>query len=873
MNESELGEASWGVDEQPVSKMESVVKEPLETATPKGASRLQPKPPLKPKPPVLAHGTGKQDRAHTAAAVVLEPSAETNGPPVPAKRKISDEAVAGDALSSSGNVRKMRELFDKASGLAEGEEPVAKEPPVRGLVRSEPALDIPDGTRPVPKARKKHLARSADLTDDPVMHGEGGQAPPEVPKRLPLEVHPSQETSKGLEMELPAAGETAEVWHCPSGCPCMCHLQRPGMVLVWKALPESQDETDGSEHSGSDSSGTGHFRFILHVTDADLSGTEEKEGVALPVEEEAAILRDAVNGENGALPLPPGSEVISKEDGLRPRPPARPPNAVPKPLRRNRPVAPTADAPHLPQQRLALLRQRYTASDLDKISKCVGELNLHIQKRQLPPAGEQCPPMAEEMASRRPVAACGLPEPPSPKVTRSAPPSPKDKHQPGLYDAVYDLALDDGSRHDVYEAHLEIVESSDVKTGNRNLTNWESQFESEPLYQTYRETVIKKEIKRQTLMRDSSKTSEDYAYESIPLVPDGDSASLQTPRLQALVVSLWQNLNAVRQSGILNDLSQRECRLQESMFEVLTSEASYLRSLKVLIEHFMNSRDLNDTIILRDKKTLFSCIARVKEVSESFLKDLEERMDESIMITDVCDIIYFHAQHNFQVYVDYVRNQLYQEQKYSQLMEENSQFAAVVVRLQEQPRCQRLPLMSFLLLPFQRITRIKMLIENILQRSEVGSVNEETASKALGLVSKIIEECNREVGVMKQMEEMIHIGKKLEFDKLKAIPIISQQRHLEKQGELWEIGSRGNLFAMKPKLSPLYLFLFNDLLLITTKKSERYQVVDYAHRSLVEVQDCPANSLGAGLANCFRLVLLENHQGRQSERLVKTATE
>ncbi|XP_043539491.1 rho guanine nucleotide exchange factor 15-like isoform X2 [Chiloscyllium plagiosum] len=809
--------------------MESVAKEPLETATPKGASKLQPKPPLKPKPPVLAHGAGKQDRAHAAAAAVPEPSAEPNGPPVPAKRKTSDEAVAGDALSSSGNVRKMRELFDKASGLAEGEEPVAKEQPARGLVRSEPALDIPDGTRPVPKARKKPLARSAGLTDDPVMHGEGGQVPP-VPKRLPLEVHPSQETSKGLEMELPAAGETAEVWHCPPGCPCMCHLQRPGMVLVWKALPEGQDETDGSDHSGSDSSGTGHFHFILHVTDADLSGTEEKEGVTRPEEQEAAILRDEVNGGNGALSLPPGSQVISKEDRLRPRPPARPPNAVPKPLRRNRPVAPVADAPHLPQQRLALLRQRYTASDLDKISKCVGELNLHIQKRQLPPAGEQPPPVAEEMASRRPVAACGLPEPPSPKVTRSAPPSPKDKHQPGLYDAVYDLALDDGSRHDGYEAHLEIVESSDVKTGNRNSTNWESQFESEPLYQTYRETVIKKEIKRQTLMRDSSKTSEDYAYESIPLVPDGDAASLQTPRLQAL----WQNLNTVRQSGILTDLSQQECRLQESMFEVLTSEASYLRSLNVLIEHFMNSRDLNDTIILRDKKTLFSCITRVKEVSESFLKDLEERMDESIMITDVCDIIYFHAQHNFQVYVDYVRNQLYQEQKYSQLMEENSQFAAVVVRLQEQPRCQRLPLMSFLLLPFQRITRIKMLIENILQRSEVGSVNEETASKALGLVSKIIGECNREVGIMKQMEEMIHIGKKLEFDKLKAIPIISQQRHLEKRGELWEIGSRGNLFAMKPKLSPLYLFLFNDLLLITTKKRERYRLLQAAQH---QVQD------------------------------------
>lgn len=41
----------------------------------------------------------------------------------------------------------------------------------------------------------------------------------------------------------------------------------------------------------------------------------------------------------------------------------------------------------------------------------------------------------------------------------------------------------------------------------------------------------------------------------------------------------------------------------------------------------------------------------------------------------------------------------------------NVQFAAVISRLQESPQCQRLPFMSFLLLPFQRITRIKMLIE------------------------------------------------------------------------------------------------------------------------------------------------------------------
>lgn len=52
------------------------------------------------------------------------------------------------------------------------------------------------------------------------------------------------------------------------------------------------------------------------------------------------------------------------------------------------------------------------------------------------------------------------------------------------------------------------------------------------------------------------------------------------------------------------------------MFEVLTSEASYLRSLCVLTEHFLDSRELKDTMIIRDRKTLFSNILRIREVSE-----------------------------------------------------------------------------------------------------------------------------------------------------------------------------------------------------------------------------------------------------------------
>lgn len=51
-----------------------------------------------------------------------------------------------------------------------------------------------------------------------------------------------------------------------------------------------------------------------------------------------------------------------------------------------------------------------------------------------------------------------------------------------------------------------------------------------------------------------------------------------------------------------------------------------------------------------------------------FLKDLEDRIFEDLIFSDICDIIHYHAQHNFPAYIDYVRNQIYQEKTYTSLM-------------------------------------------------------------------------------------------------------------------------------------------------------------------------------------------------------------
>ena len=61
--------------------------------------------------------------------------------------------------------------------------------------------------------------------------------------------------------------------------------------------------------------------------------------------------------------------------------------------------------------------------------------------------------------------------------------------------------------------------------------------------------------------------------------------------------SLWAELPEVIDSGILRNISPEDKKLQEAMFEVISSEASYLKSLNILVSHFVQSKQLSGIYI------------------------------------------------------------------------------------------------------------------------------------------------------------------------------------------------------------------------------------------------------------------------------------
>ena len=102
-------------------------------------------------------------------------------------------------------------------------------------------------------------------------------------------------------------------------------------------------------------------------------------------------------------------------------------------------------------------------------------------------------------------------------------------------------------------------------------------------------------------------------------------------------------------------LSPSEVKLQEALFELISSEASYLKSLNVLISHFVQSPNFTSSGIIskRDHRVLFSDVVSVRACSERFLADLEKRWAESVMLNGLPEVVWRHARDNFQVYVKY----------------------------------------------------------------------------------------------------------------------------------------------------------------------------------------------------------------------------
>ncbi|CAH8451452.1 unnamed protein product [Schistosoma haematobium] len=320
----------------------------------------------------------------------------------------------------------------------------------------------------------------------------------------------------------------------------------------------------------------------------------------------------------------------------------------------------------------------------------------------------------------------------------------------------------------------------------------------------------------------------------------------------------WSEMPQVISAGLARDLPDYQKKLQEALFEVITSEASYYRTLHILIEKFYKAQcmqpDSKTSVITAiEKRHLFSNISEIFFTSETFLRDMELYFIQNPLIPQLCEIIYEHTENHFENYVKYVQNQMYQLRTLTKLLSSPA-FVEAVRSIQQQPSCGFLDLNSFLLLPMQRVTRLRLLLTAILHYAPKNGVTYQSGLVALASIEKLISKCDSEKARMEQKERLVEICRRLEY-KYDAKSLATESRTLVKEGDLRLLtmtNVQGSGFhrrfssIRKPKATIATLFLFSDYLLITKKRSNQHLLVEdscslnYIH---VEAQNA--------LRNCF----------------------
>lgn len=386
--------------------------------------------------------------------------------------------------------------------------------------------------------------------------------------------------------------------------------------------------------------------------------------------------------------------------------------------------------------------------------------------------------------------------------------------------------------------------------------------DQEPLYQFYAAAAA----------RIASDFNSDGYEEVEGIIPSRSTTDLAKPGHR----TLWCQTPQVLNSDLLKRLTTKEKKIQEAKFEILTSEASYLNSLRVLKTEFLDDSSIDEILTSVEKDKIFGDIPSVLQASEQFLAELETVWRQDPMLHDLPNVLLKYADKCLDIYVTYCSNQVSIDTTLRDLRTRKGlKFLETISQIEARSTCQNLSLHSFLMLPMQRITRLPLLADAILSKLPVEHNDRPHWEQVLSSLSYVVAECNEGARAAAKEIEMENLAKRLEYS-AKIKPIVLKGKHLIKSGPVVQLSMKADTeykltFGKKFNKTSLYLLLLTDFLLVAKYKSnthdEAYSIIDTCKRSLIALEPISEDSPFAG-RNAMHLTLLENYSGHQIEYIL-----
>ncbi|XP_072012354.1 pleckstrin homology domain-containing family G member 5 isoform X3 [Engystomops pustulosus] len=342
-----------------------------------------------------------------------------------------------------------------------------------------------------------------------------------------------------------------------------------------------------------------------------------------------------------------------------------------------------------------------------------------------------------------------------------------------------------------------------------------------------------------------------YSIFGLPKLPqqlcfDQDSWEEEEDDTNLSLEDSWQEIIDVPET-----LTRRQCHQQEAIWELIHTEATYIKKLKVITDLFLCCLlNLQESGLLCEvePEKLFSNVQEIIQLHRTLWGNVmvpvleKTRKTKSLLNPMDFQRGFKMFESLFKPYIRYCMEEEGCMEYMRNLHRENDLFRAYVTWAEKHKQCNRLKLSDMLVKPHQRLTKYPLLLKSILKKTDDHQIRESIITM-INSVERFINHVNSRMRQRQEQQRLAAIISRIdsyeavesssdevdkmlkEFCKLDlTAPMIGTSPDDTRQLLL-----EGSLKMKEGKESKMdvYCFLFTDLFLITkpVKKAERTKVI------------------------------------------------
>ncbi|XP_067303671.1 rho guanine nucleotide exchange factor 11 isoform X2 [Pseudorasbora parva] len=297
-----------------------------------------------------------------------------------------------------------------------------------------------------------------------------------------------------------------------------------------------------------------------------------------------------------------------------------------------------------------------------------------------------------------------------------------------------------------------------------------------------------------------------------------------------------QNWQETVEPHVLASLTSREIDRQAVIYELFTTEASHLRTLRVLDQVFYQK--MQSVLSPEELSCIFLNLRQVYELHASLCESMRKRR-ESAIVQGIGDIMLARFEGEAGDQFEEQVSQLCSQQSQALELIKNKQrkdprFTHLIQECEASPHCRRLQLKDLLVSEMQRLTKYPLLLDNIIKYTETSSPDLQPLQRAQVCCRGILQAVNEDVRETEHRHRLSQYQRRLDLTPLERLanPVAAQFKNLDlstkrmiHEGPLtWKVS--------KDKAIEIQALLLSDLLVLLQKGPDERLVLRCPSRSL-----------------------------------------